>query len=65
MAPGLLIQIDGYRERPTMRVRPWPLQRGQRTSGRTIHTAASGSRRFTLRSRSMTVLQASHAMMSQ
>jgi len=58
-------QTDGSRERPTIRVRPRSLQRGQRMSLSATRIGASGSRRFTVRSMSMTMSQASHAMTSQ
>ena len=59
------IQIDGLRANPTMRVRPCPLQRGHRTSLSATRIGASGSRRLTVRSRSITVPQASHTITRQ
>jgi hypothetical protein len=40
-----------------MRGRPWPLQRGQRTSRKATRIEASGSRGFTRKSKSTTVPQ--------
>ena len=48
-----------------MRGRPKPLQRGHNTSRSATRTEASGSRGFTRKSKSTTVPQLSHAIISQ
>src|SRR5262249_58929656 len=61
----VLFQIEGCRANAMMRGRPWPLQRGHCTSRSATRIDASGSRGFTRKSKSTTVLQLSQAIINQ